>query len=167
MAQRHAAEQADLADYEMMMGQADLANDEMMFEQATPSSSGEMSEADRLGLEAQTLASQGQLEAALTKLNQALEIEEDNIVALRTRGDLLETVGRPEDAIQDYDRVLELDATDVLAWNNRGYTFLKMGGSTTRPSALTSDRAGSQCRKLLRKSRHCSCSGSAPRARNR
>jgi tetratricopeptide (TPR) repeat protein len=42
-------------------------------------------------------------------------------------GDILDSQGRYEEAIDSYDKVLQIDPDDADAWFNKGITLKKMG----------------------------------------
>jgi tetratricopeptide (TPR) repeat protein len=44
-----------------------------------------------------------------------------------TKGDALDEQGKHDDAIQAYDRAIELNPKNAYSWNNKGYTLTQQG----------------------------------------
>jgi superkiller protein 3 len=57
---------------------------------------------------------------AEAKILQAIDTDEWNTAPLRTHGDLLLELGRPQEALKEFDRALRLDRCDWLAWAGQG-----------------------------------------------
>jgi tetratricopeptide (TPR) repeat protein len=64
--------------------------------------------------------------AALAELSAAVQLD-PNSPALRSRATLYLSLGRFEDARHDYDKVIENDASDDIAYANRGVANEKLG----------------------------------------
>ena len=62
----------------------------------------------------------GDYDKAITDCSQTIELQPDNYVYLRTRGDIYFELGNYNQAIADYSRLIELQPTDDLGYNLRG-----------------------------------------------
>jgi len=58
--------------------------------------------------------------AALVLIDQALELNPDNAFAHSNKGNILQELGRIEDAIESYDRAITLAPDNVEVYNNKG-----------------------------------------------
>ena len=56
----------------------------------------------------------GEYDKALEDLTKLLEIESDNIIALRYRGEIYHIMGRYEESLVDLDRLLEININETL-----------------------------------------------------
>ena len=69
----------------------------------------------------------GQFEEALASYEKAVELDAEDGVAWRDRGDALWNLGRHEEALASYEKAVELDAEDGLAWRDRGFALWNLG----------------------------------------
>lgn len=73
------------------------------------------------------LARQQEFKESVSLFSRILELDADNVLALRNRGLCHFEAGRPEQALQDYDRVLQLDPIDPQALFQRGNVHSRSG----------------------------------------
>ncbi len=71
----------------------------------------------------------GEDSLALHTLSEARAIAPASTVILRNRATVLTHIGRAEDALKDYDKVIEMDSLNYEAYFNRGYLRFTMGDS--------------------------------------
>lgn len=70
----------------------------------------------------------GDAAGALAALNRAIEIQPLSVDAIAKRASLLATLGRIDEAIADFTRVLDLDPVNhPKSWNNQGLLLLQTG----------------------------------------
>ena len=66
---------------------------------------------------------------AVIKINQALEMEPNNVTALNRKGEVLNHLGKTDEdkyykAIESYDEVLNLEPNNVTALNGKGEVLI-------------------------------------------
>jgi tetratricopeptide (TPR) repeat protein len=74
-----------------------------------------------------TLYNQGNAEAAINMFNEAIKIDNEKLEAYYWRGNSYAVLNMFDMAILDYERILSRDGKNVLAINNRGYTYYMKG----------------------------------------
>ncbi len=80
-----------------------------------------------LRLRAQIKMNDGQLDGALSDMNEALALNAGDLNSLQLDGDLLVKMNRPEDAIKAYKRILAVDKTNRFALLSIGYASRAAG----------------------------------------
>lgn len=68
----------------------------------------------------------GQLDSALTDVEQAIATNTNFAPAYRNQALILETMDRNEESLAAYERALELDPNDRNTWTNKGFTLYKL-----------------------------------------
>ncbi len=71
----------------------------------------------------------GEDSLALHTLSEARAIAPASTVILNNRAKILRHMGREQDAMKDYDKVIEMDSLNYDAYFNRGYLRLVHGDS--------------------------------------
>jgi len=69
----------------------------------------------------------GDLEGALSIVNDALQLDKNNFDCLKIRGEILSTSDRASEAIQDYESALKIDPNDYTILTQIGITLRELG----------------------------------------
>ena len=70
---------------------------------------------------------EGRIEEALSRFNEALDLDPNHIHALENRGTVRSRGGQYAEAISDFDAVLRLDPSNLVAFSNRGFARRALG----------------------------------------
>ena len=78
----------------------------------------------------------GQLDKALATFNSAVETLNSHL-AYNNRGLFQQQQGRPQEALNDFNKAIELDPSFATAYTNRGFTYQGMGNLTAAEADFT------------------------------
>ena len=69
----------------------------------------------------------GDFDKALQYYDKALQFQADSVIALNSKANALEALGKYDEAIKFYDIALKCDPGDAECWFNKGVTLKKLG----------------------------------------
>ena len=84
----------------------------------------------------------GRFPQALADINQSVALDAEDVTALHHRGNVLLALKRYEEAGQDFESTLKIDATDAGVWNNYGIALEELGRTN---QALTAFGRAIEC----------------------
>jgi tetratricopeptide (TPR) repeat protein len=84
---------------------------------------------DKIGTEGVRLFENGDIQGALEKFNQIIEIDSINPEAYLRKADCLDLLGDFQNSIISYSKAIEIDSKNKLAFYNRALTYEKIGES--------------------------------------
>ena len=99
-----------------------------------------MAEIDKLYDEAHQMKEQGDLEAAVVKLQEILAIEETHVLAHSALAVHLQKLGRNEDAIKHATRVTELEPNDPFSFTQLSVVCQRCGQIQAAEDAMAKSR---------------------------
>jgi tetratricopeptide (TPR) repeat protein len=91
------------------------------------SSCGGQQEIDKIGMEGVRLFENGNIQGALEKFNEIIEIDSLNSEAYLRKADCFDLLGDFQNSILNYSKAIEIDSKNKLAYYNRALTYEKVG----------------------------------------